>query len=114
MKTKLLAVLATGCLVVVIAWLVHEPAPVQADKVPEKYQAMVNKGLEFLVKHQHADGHWEGDGGSHPVAMTGLVGLALVMEKENARSTRFGERRATTARYAANIRKAADWLLGHS
>ena len=63
----------------------HGPSPVQADEVPEKYRDTVHKGLEYLAKNQFKDGHWEGDGGQHPVAMTGLAGVALLMEGSNQR-----------------------------
>ncbi len=59
------------------------------------------KGLDYLVKHQLPDGHWEGDGGKHPVAMTGLAGLPLLME-------------TAPVSYLVNIRKAADWLMDQS
>jgi hypothetical protein len=97
MKTKLLLLMLTGCLLALTAWLVHVPTSVQADEIPEKYRDTVRKGLEFLVKSQHKDGHWEGDDGKHPVAMTGLAGLALLLAGE--------------ARYEAHISKAADWLI---
>src|SRR4051794_31549384 len=94
MKTRLLLFpLAVG-LLTLTAWTVHTPevvlstkpeAQVDAeDQVPEKYRATIARGLAYLAKQQHADGHWEGEGegGQRPVAMTGLVGLALLMEKE--------------------------------
>src|SRR4051794_36945144 len=91
MKTKVLIFLTACGLVAWAAWIVRSPDQAQADEIPEKYRDTVNRGLEFLVKNQHADGHWEGDGGRHPVAMTGLVGLALLMEMDNKR---LGGRRA--------------------
>src|SRR5271163_836841 len=83
MKTRFLFHLPAGCLLALAAWLVQVPSPAQADEVPEKYRETVSKGLEYLARHQHKDGHWEGegDGGQHPVAMTGLVGLAFLMER---------------------------------
>ena len=81
MKTKVLSSLLAGSLLALAAWLVHVPEPAQADDVPEKYRETVHKGLEYLAKNQFKDGHWEGDGGKHPVAMTGLAGLALLMER---------------------------------
>lgn len=115
MKIKVLFLLTASCLLALAAWLVRVPNPVQADEVPEKYRETVHKGLEYLVKNQHKDGYWEGDDGKHPVAMTGLAGLALLMEKDNPiRSGR--ERRDVDgkAKYSANIRKAADWLMDKS
>ena len=120
MKTKLLILLLGTCVLALTAWLVHAPKPAQADDIPEKYRDMVHTGLEYLVKHQYPDGHWEGDGGKHPMAMTGLVGVALLMEHART-ERRFGEggfgrpdEKPANAKYAASIRKAADWLMDRS
>jgi hypothetical protein len=112
MKTRLLFVLLVGSVLALTACLVHEPNPAQADEIPEKYRETVSKGLEYLAKNQHKDGHWEGDDGQHPVAMTGLVGLALLMEQE-VKNLRSGKTSAVR-KYAANIRKAVDWLIEKS
>src|ERR1700730_6906078 len=113
MKTKVLFFLLAGCLLALAAWFVHEPTPTQADEVPEKYRDTVHEGLEYLVKNQFKDGHWEGDDGKHPVAMTGLTGLALLMdskiEREDGRRPTVGE-----AKYSPNIRKAVDSLSDQS
>jgi hypothetical protein len=118
MKTKVLAFLLTSSLVALAAWRVHRnavrdngangftpyPDPVFLNQVPEKYRETVRKGLEYLVKNQFEDGHWEGGDGKHPVAMTGLVGLALFMEGNSDH----------TGKYSVNIRKAVDWLTDKS
>lgn len=70
----------------------------------EKDRDIVSAGLEYLAKSQFADGHWEGDDGQHPVAMTGLIGIALLMEGSTARE----------GQYTANISKAMDWLIATS
>jgi hypothetical protein len=108
MNMKLVPYVLAGSMIVLAAWLVHAPREAQAD-VPSKYHEMVRKGLEYLAKKQHADGHWEGDGGQHPVAMTGLVGLALLMERDRSQRAQTGRRKASS--YAAPMRQAADWLL---
>jgi hypothetical protein len=113
MKTKVLFFLLVGSLLALAAWLVHVPNSAQADDVPEKYRETVHKGLEYLVKNQFKDGHWEGDGGKHPVAMTGLVGLALLMEKPRLR-TRRGKPISNEGKYTDQIRKAVDWLMDNS
>jgi Prenyltransferase and squalene oxidase repeat len=128
MKIKTLSLLMSGGVVALACWLVHEQSatsqqeraderkPGQADEALDKYALTADKGLGFLVKHQHNDGHWEGDGGKHPVAMTGLGGLALLMERDRpAEKHKF--RKETTphkAKYSANVRKAVDWLLDQS
>src|SRR5436190_21343798 len=113
MRTKIALLLLAGCVLCVASWLVHVPAPTHADEVPEKYRDTVHKALEYLVKHQHKDGHWEGDDGKHPVAMTGLVGIALLMEKDNPPQRGIVPINVK-AKYAENIRKAADWLMSKS
>ena len=113
MKAKLLLVALVCILVALAAWTARTPNPVQADDIPEKYRDTARKGLAYLIKNQFEDGHWEGNGGRHPVAMTGLVGLALLMEMEN-NSRRGGLQRIPTATHSVNIRKAADWLMEKS
>jgi hypothetical protein len=79
MKARLLLFLPAGCIFALALCLFQVPSEVRADcEVPEKYRDTVSKGLEYLVKHQHKDGHWEGDEGKHPTAMTALVGIALL------------------------------------
>jgi hypothetical protein len=77
---------------------------VRADEVPEKYRPAIEKGLAYLVKQQHKDGHWGANGDQYPVSMTALAGMALLMEGSTIRE----------GKYATNIRLAADWLMDHS
>jgi hypothetical protein len=110
MKARLLFFVPTGLLVAVAAWLVHVPRSAQANEVPEKYRETVSKGLEYLAKNQCKDGHWEADGGKHPVAMTALVGMALLMEcSENFNGDK--GRSDSKGKYLANVEKAVDWLM---
>src|SRR5262249_49620757 len=69
------------------------------------------KGLEYLVNNQRPDGHWEAADGSNPVTTTGLVGIALVMDRERREFSGFVDRNARKPTHLAQIRKAADWLL---
>ena len=103
MKTKIVSLLVAGSLLVAAAWHLQAQNSVQADDVPEKYRDTVRKGLEYLVAHQCEDGHWEGTDGKQPVATTALAGIALLMGGG-----------ATKSKYAANLRKAADWLMSKS
>jgi hypothetical protein len=76
----------------------------RADEIPEKYRESVRKGLDYLVKQQFKDGHWGANGDQYPVSMTGLAGMALLMEGSTIRE----------GKYAKNIRRAADWLMERS
>lgn len=80
------------------------PRGLQADEIPEKYRATINKGLEYLVKQQFKDGHWGANGDQYPVSMTALAGIALLMEGSTIKE----------GKYAPRIRKAADWLMERS
>jgi len=77
-----------------------------ADEIPEKYQDAIRKGLDWLAKAQFKDGHWGSapNNDNYPVSMTGIGGVALLMEGSTIRD----------GKYATNIRKAADWLMDHS
>lgn len=59
----------------------RSPAMAQSE-APKKYAKMIAKAREFLAKNQRPDGHWEGEAGDRPVAMTGLVGMALFMDRQ--------------------------------
>lgn len=75
-----------------------------ADEIPERYRPTVDKGLQYLVKLQFKDGHWGANGDQYPVSMTGLAGIAMLMEGSTIRE----------GKYASNIRRAADWLMERS
>src|SRR5438309_6349730 len=77
---------------------------VSADEVPKEYQATIAKGLDWVARNQARDGHWEAIGGQYPSAMTGLGGMALLMEGSTLRE----------GKYADNIRRATDWLMDRS
>jgi hypothetical protein len=74
---------------------------VRAEELPQRYQDAINKGLAWLAKTQLRDGHWEASGGAYPVAMTGMSGVALLMEGSTLRE----------GKYADNVRRATDWLM---
>ena len=72
-----------------------------ANELPPKYEEAVTKGLEWLSKQQFADGHWEAQAGQpYPMAMTGLAGMAFLMEGSTLRD----------GKYQLPIRKAVDWF----
>jgi prenyltransferase/squalene oxidase-like repeat protein len=70
----------------------------------------VQKGLDYLARNQFKDGHWEGDDGKHPMAMTGLVGLALLLELDTKEQPCL-EEPILVRKYSAEIRRAANWLM---
>jgi hypothetical protein len=76
----------------------------RAEAVPAKYREVIRKGLEYVAKAQHRDGHWEGNGGSYPTTITALSGMTLLMEGSTIRE----------GKYAENLRKAVDWLMERS
>src|SRR5690349_24888143 len=78
--------------------------PVRAEQLAPEYQAAVKKGLEWVAKQQHRDGHWEANGGQYPSAMTALGGMVLLMEGSTLRE----------GKYCDNIRRAVDWLTERS
>ena len=128
MKIKILLLSLVGGLLALAAWLVNAPTPTPfnpaplveadpADRDSEKFRETVRKGLAYLAKNQFEDGHWEGDGGAHPVAMTALVGLALLMDlglPGHLRVDALDDANDRGAKYSAHIRKAADWLMDKS
>jgi len=73
----------------------------RAEDLPPKYRKVAEKGLEWLAKQQHRDGHWEANGGQFASAMTGMAGAVLLMEGSTIRE----------GKYKDNIRRAADWLM---
>ncbi len=76
----------------------------RAEQVAAPYRAAIKKGLEWVAKQQHHDGHWEANGGAYPSAMTGLSGMVLLMEGSTLRE----------GKYSENIRRAVDWLMDRS
>jgi hypothetical protein len=80
------------------------PCSVHAEQLAPEYQAMVKKGLEWVAKQQHRDGHWEANGGQYPSAMTALAGMVLLMEGSTLRE----------GKYSDNIRRAVDWITERS
>jgi hypothetical protein len=86
-----------------LALVMAAPAARANEMTPEQRKA-VQKGLEWLAKNQHKDGHWEAPGGQYPVTMTGISGMAMLMEGSTIRE----------GKYKDNIRRAADWCMSHS
>jgi hypothetical protein len=81
------------------------PAPPDArgENLPDKYQAMADRALEWLAKQQHRDGHWETNGQFHS-AMTAMAGIVMLMEGSTIRE----------GKYRDHIRRAVDYLMSNS
>jgi hypothetical protein len=77
------------------------PAPARGEEVPKEYHETIKKGLAWLAKEQHKDGHWEGVNGQYAVSMTALGGMAFLCEGSTIRE----------GKYRDNIRRAANWLM---
>jgi hypothetical protein len=69
-------------------------------ELPSEVQHAVNRGLAYLAQTQARDGHFEGNGGQYPTALTALAGLAFLMEGSTLRD----------GKYADNIRRITDYL----
>lgn len=85
----------------ILCALAADSSAVRADALEPKYQAAVNKGLEYLARNQFPDGHFDGGSGPYPVTMTAMAGMAFLMEGSTLRE----------GKYAGNIRKAVNWLV---
>ena len=96
----LAALAAVACLTPPAVGQERKAAVVDQKKVDES----VAKGLEYLRKNQSADGSWSSQGGMYPTTMTGMAGLALLMEGSTCRE----------GKYAVPISKAVDWYLKRS
>src|SRR5437868_9400548 len=81
--------------------LLAATAGVRAEEIPAEYRPTVQKGLEYLSKAQHKDGHWEAFGGQYPITMTGACGMAMLMEGSTMRE----------GKYRENIKRACDYLM---
>lgn len=93
----------TGFLLMGLALLAF-PLVAKAEQLPENVRLAVEKGLKYLAKNQNPDGHWAAVGGTHTTAMTGVAGMAFLMEGSTVRE----------GKYRENVRKAVDWLMAQS
>ena len=69
-----------------------------------KVRAAVHRGLDWLANSQSRLGHWSANEGRYATAMTALAGTALLAEGSTT----------TQGKYAANIRRAVDYLVSRS
>ena len=64
-------------------------------------EAAVERGLDHLKKIQAQDGHWEAPGGQFATTVTGVCGLALLMEGSTLRE----------GKYSDQLTRAVEWYL---
>ncbi len=79
-------------------------APHHYCRADEKADAAVRQSLDYLASLQKRQGYWEANQGQYKVAMTALVGTAILSEGSTT----------TSGRYAKEIRLAVDYLLSMS
>ena len=78
-------------------------APVSVAKAAVKnleVRRVTARGLDWLASRQSRRGHWTGNNGQYPTAMTALAATALLCEGSTT----------TQGKYASNIRRAVDYL----
>lgn len=104
MKTALSLMLS----LLMLCSLVHSSDPIskeelETQKILAKYKSNVEAGLQWLAKNQARDGHWDvPPGGSHPIPMTALAGMAFLCEGSTM----------TQGKYSKEIELAVEYLLG--
>ena len=65
---------------VILSTLLGNVGLVHADKKDPKYKIAARRGLDWLVGEQHRSGYWEANQSQYRVAMTALVGNAMLCE----------------------------------
>lgn len=94
---------ATKWLFATLMFLVVLPSPQLFAQNADTAQT-VAKALDYLAREQRRQGFWEANGGQYRVAMTALSGMALLCEGSTT----------TRGKYAPQIRRAVDFLIGAS
>ena len=91
-----------SCLIAVLLLnLLIRPLSCRGD---DDIDAAVRQSLDYLASLQKRQGYWEANQGQYKVAMTALVGTAMLAEGSTT----------TSGRYAKEIRLAVDYLLSMS
>ena len=78
------------------------PASAALDK--NKVKRVVQAACGWVAHTQSRLGNWSANNGQYPTAMTALAGMALLAEGSTT----------TQGKYAANLRKAVDYLVSRS
>lgn len=85
-----------------------------AQDAPKKkidIEPTIEKGLEWIKRNQQSDGHWEAQGGAYPGAMTGVAGMALLMEGSTLREGKYSDQLVKAVKWFTD-RAAPNGLLG--
>jgi len=96
-----------GCKLIVVllaSLLLIHAVEAAADVQDPDVKRAVDRGLQWLATHQSRLGHWAANDSRYPTAMTGLSGIALLCEGSTT----------TQGEYAANVRRAVDYLVSRS
>jgi len=98
------AVLCGGVLLASLAGGRGFAVPPRPPLITVEAERAIARGLKYLAANQAADGAWRCGGGyrAHPCTMTALAGLALMAAGNTP----------TEGRYAAQVRRGVDYLLG--
>ena len=86
---------------ILLLWMCIQPNVETAVQADEAVDDVVQQALRYLVGQQKRQGYWEAERGEYRVAMTALVGTAMLAEGSTT----------TTGEFAEQIRKAVDYLL---
>ncbi len=100
MTSHFAARIACGCLLLLSGWPVSPSAA--ADLA--RRDRVIAGGLDWLADHQSRLGHWSGNDGRYPTAMTAMCGIALLCEGSTI----------TQGKYQTNVRRAVDYLISRT
>lgn len=79
------------------------PSQVVGNEITEKQQASVERGLEWLAKHQKPDGSYGGDGMAPHAGITALAALAFMQQGNLPGRGKYGD----------NVTKCLDFILNN-
>ncbi len=101
-------------LAALLGGLSFAPALPAADKPAVdqvKVDRAIEKGLEYLKKNQNTDGSWTAPGGGHPTTMTGMAGVALLMEGSTCREGKYSEQIDKAVKYLMRRQQGTGLLV---
>ncbi len=86
-----------------VAWAQEQIPERLPQQITPATKSAIERGLAYLTRTQDRQGSWSNQGryGKYPVAMTGLAGLALLMDGNTT----------TQGRYAPQVDRATRYLL---